>query len=418
MRRLLVLERSPPAALSLRFFATAPLFAMLAAALLWWQGAAAFASRWSGAALAITHLLALGVLTMVISGALMQLLPVAAGVEPPWRRRGASVLHALLCGGTLLLAAAFWWSQPVLFALALAALAPALLWMLACCALGLWRGRRQTTGAMAHGVRLALAALLPTVVLGASMAAAFARPLALPLPLSTLTDLHVLWGLAGWIGLLVIAIAYQVIPMFQVTAMYPAPLARVLGRALFALLLAASAAQLAGLPALVAPLRTALAGGFALFAGTTLVLLARRKRAAPDPTSWFWRLAMASLLAIAALWWAPLEARAQPLLLGIVFLFGFALSAVTGMLYKIVPFLLWLDWQKQDLARPVASIRLVIPEPRALIQFWSHALALLMLVGATLWPALLARPAAVAVFGSALLLELNLLRAMRLAPRA
>ena len=35
------------------------------------------------------------------------------------------------------------------------------------------------------------------------------------------TDLHALWGLLGWVGLLVVAIAYEVVPMFQATPPYP-----------------------------------------------------------------------------------------------------------------------------------------------------------------------------------------------------
>jgi hypothetical protein len=413
MQRVLALERSPGPALSLRFFFSAPLFAMLAALALWWQGAPAFSSRWSNAVLAATHLFTLGVLTMTMIGALMQLLPVVAGVELSWRRRSVIAVHALLCAGTALLAAAFWLAQPMLFALAVTPLVLAVSWILWVFGAGLWQARKQREAGIAGRIRMALGALLPTVLLGAAMAAAFAWPVALPL--ATLTDLHVLWGLPGWIGLLLIAVAYQVIPMFQVTPLYPPALTRHLGRSLLALLLAISAAQLAWHPGL-AVLRILLLAGFALFAGVTLVLLARRKRPAPDPTTWFWRLSMASLLAAAVMWFAPIDASARALLLGVLFLPGFAWSAVSGMLYKIVPFLLWQHWQEQSFDRPVPSIRLVIPARRALIQFWCHAVALVLLAGAALWPGALLRAAAAALLGSALLLGLNLVRAWRLQP--
>ncbi|MDO8305560.1 MAG: hypothetical protein Q7T06_07195, partial [Herminiimonas sp.] len=78
-------------------------------------------------------------------------------------------------------------------------------------------------------------ALIITVLLGASMASAFAWQHAWPLML--LTDLHVLWGLAGWVGLLTIGIAFQVVPMFQVTPLYPIDITRVLTGALFMLLI-------------------------------------------------------------------------------------------------------------------------------------------------------------------------------------
>jgi hypothetical protein len=150
-----------------------------------------------------------------------------------------------------------------------------------------------------------------------------------------------------------------------------------------------------------------------MFGVVTLVLLARRKRPAPDATTLFWRLSMASLLACALAWYALLDETARPLLLGVLFLLGFAGSAVNGMLYKIVPFLLWHHWQEHSFGRPVPSIRLVIPEARAVAQFRSHALAVALLALATLWPAWLLRPAALALVWSNLFLCLNLLRAVR-----
>jgi hypothetical protein len=410
IQRVLDLERSPPAALSLRFFLTAPLFAALAGAVLLWDGDGAFASRWSPAVLAATHLLTLGVLTMAIGGALLQLLPVVAGAAIPYAALSARMIHAPLSIGALLLAGAFWRSAPLLFALALAPLVLALAWLLLACGAALWRAAPAAAAPMVLAVRAGLAALAPTLAAGAAMAAALAwpRPMAPP----ALADLHAMWGLLGWVGLLLIGVAWQVIPMFQVTPLYPPAVTRALGILVPILLVACTLAQLAG-HALAAPLRALLFGAFALFAVVTLSLLARRKRPAPDSTTLFWRLAMASLLACAPAWYAPLDAAARPLLLGVLFLPGFAASAVNGMLYKIVPFLLWHHWQEHGFGRPVPGIRQVIPEARAIAQFRCHALAVALLALAALWPGWLLRPAALALMGSSLFLGLNLLRAVR-----
>jgi hypothetical protein len=414
IQRVLDLERSPPAALSLRFFLSAPLFALLAGAILLWEGDGAFASRWSPAVLAATHLLTLGVLTMTICGALLQLLPVVAGAPIARAARGARAMHALLCIGTLLLAGAFWRSAPRLFALALPPLVLALAWLLAAFGAAVWRVPPPAAAPMIAAVRMALAALAPTLAAGAAMAAALAWTL--PLPLLALTDLHAMWGLLGWVGLLLAGVAWQVIPMFQVTPLYPPALTRTLAILVPVLLAACSVAQLAGHP-LAASLRAFLFGAFALFASVTLVLLARRKRPAPDSTTLFWRLSMASLLACAPAWYAPIGATAQALLLGVLFMLGFAASAVNGMLYKIVPFLLWHHWQEQGFGRPVPGIRHVIPEARARAHFGCHAAAVALLALAALWPHWLLRPAALALTGSSLLLGLNLLRAVRCGSR-
>src|SRR3546814_14557137 len=53
-----------------------------------------------------------------------------------------------------------------------------------------------------------------------------------------MTDLHAGWGLLGWVGILLIGMAYQVIPIFQVTELYPKPITRWLAPAIFVLLAA------------------------------------------------------------------------------------------------------------------------------------------------------------------------------------
>lgn len=415
IQRVLDIERSPPAALSLRFFLTAPLFAVLAGAVLLWDGEAAFGSRWSPAVLAATHLLTLGVLTMVMCGALLQLLPVVAGAAIPRAALCARLMHGPLSAGTLLLALAFWRQAPLLFALATPPLVLSLAWLLAGCGAALWRAApegvdRNRALPMTGAVRTALLALAPTLVAGATMAAMLAWPR--PAGLHTMADLHAMWGLLGWVGMLLIGVAWQVIPMFQVTPLYPASITRALGLLVPALLVAVTVAQVAG-HALAAPLRALLFGAFALFAIFTLLLLARRKRPAPDSTTLFWRLSMASLLACAPAWYAPLSETARPLLLGILFLLGFASSAIHGMLYKIVPFLLWHHWQEQGLGRPVPGIRQVILDAHALAHFYCHLLAVTLLALAALWPAWLLRPAALALIASNLVLGLNLVRAAR-----
>jgi hypothetical protein len=77
----------------LRFFLAGPLFGLLAAAAIAWGGADAFGSRWAPSILAATHLVTLGFLTMVMSGALLQVLPVIVGAAVPMPRLTAAAVH-------------------------------------------------------------------------------------------------------------------------------------------------------------------------------------------------------------------------------------------------------------------------------------------------------------------------------------
>ena len=419
MKRLLSFEDTPPLTVPLRFFLTAPLFAIAAAILLFWQGPAALASRWSPDTLALTHLLTLGFLVMTMVGSLLQILPVVAGVMLPRQQLSASLVHGLLTAGALTLSAAFLAATPLLFKLALLLLGAAFLWLLVACALGLWFS--SGTSATLAAVRLALIALLLTVGLGLTLGSAFAW--SLHLPLMQLTKLHVIWGLLGWVGLLVIGVAYQVVPMFQVTPVYSPHLTRWLAPLLFVLLLLGSAIEILsqGQASLWGTLVAALiAIGFMVFSGATLYLQWRRKRPKADVTILFWRTGLGSLLLAAGLWmishWMP--DWLSPLTLGMLFIIGFAYSVINGMLYKIVPFLVWYHLQSQVTGRGmVPNVKLILPDAGAKRQFYAHLVALVLLVAATIWPAALTQLAALAFGLSSCWLLHNMIGACRIYPR-
>lgn len=420
MQRALVFSLNPPLSLPLRFLLSAPLFALLAGAVLLWAGASAYSSRWTSSMLAVTHLLTLGCLCMAMLGALLQMLPSVAGVALP-RHRAAGAAHAALCGGALALAAAFLFEQPFLFGAAAALLAPALIGLLCLLAVGLWQRHADGATSMIAAVRAALAALAVTLVLGLMLASQFIWPGTLGLPLLHVTDIHAAWGLLGWTGLLVAGVAYQVVPMFQVTELYPDWMTRTFTTWMFVLLAIVSVASgLAdhGARVLTRAGVVLVAAGFAAFAGVTAALLLRRKRPKPDTTTLFWYTAIASLLAACVLGALPAvpSATQVPLALGVLLLAGFAFSAINGMLYKIVPFLVWHHLQDTVAggSRGVPKPAAMIPAVWTLYQFRAHAFALVLLLGACARPDMLARPAAAAFCLSCFLLCLNLARVLRI----
>jgi hypothetical protein len=417
MQRALTFSHIPPLSLPLRFLLCAPLFALMAGGVLLWAGAPAYASRWTSPMLAATHLLTLGCLCTAMLGSLLQMLPSVAGVAIPQHRAGAAA-HAALCAGTLALAGAFLFELPPLFAGAMALLAPALLGLVGLCAAGLWQRCADGAVPMVAAVRAALSALAVTVVLGVLLASQFAWPGTLPLPLLHVTDIHAAWGLLGWTGLLVAGVAYQVVPMFQLTALYPGWMTRRFTTWMFILLAAVSVASgLAEPPAQwFAEAGVALgAAGFAAFAAVTGALLLRRKRPKPDVTNLFWYTALASLLAACGL---AVLADA-PLALGVLLVAGFAFSAINGMLYKIVPFLVWYHLQEsvEGGCRSVPGVKTMIPVAWTRRQFGMHAVALALLLGACVRPDWLARPAAAAFCLSCCLLCANLACALRIHAR-
>jgi hypothetical protein len=419
MQRVLSFEQTPPLSVPLRFFLSAPLFSLAAALVLLWHGDAGLSSRWNPATLALTHLLTLGFLGLCMIGATLQILPVIAGVEVPRPRPTANCVHLLLSIGAAMLAAGFVMMERWLFLGALMLLGSAFLVFLGACWLGL-RGV-ESENATLDAVRLALLSLAGTLVLGMTLGSAFIWPVALPI--QKLTDLHASWGLAGWVGLLVVAVAYQVVPMFQATEIYPRILTRWLARSVFAVLGLASLSTLL-LPPEALMHRAASVAAALLYIAFGLVTWHRirhRKRPKPEPTSFFWYAGLASLIAANLLFglaqFLPMikAHAAYPLCLGVLFIVGFAYSVVNGMLYKIVPFLIWYHLQDKliNTGRKAPNVRQVIPETAARGQFIAHAAALLLLLAAALWPAQLARAAALGFMASSFWLWLNLLRAAR-----
>lgn len=415
MQALLSLEHSPPLHASLRFFLTAPLFGMLAGGLLLWGGPDLLASRWTPGALALTHLITVGFMLQVMLGALLQLLPVVAGANMAQPQRIAAVVHACLSAGTLALAAAFLSYQPWLFGAATVLLGAGVLGFVVPGARAL-RGV-ASSNATIQGLKLALGGLVVTVVIGLVMAVALAR--AWNLPLLSLTTLHLGWGLLGWGGVLVAAVGYVVVPMFQLTPPFADRFTRHFAWVAIGIMALWSGAGLMGweIPATALATAATLAG--AALALTILVIARRSKRARLDPTQQCWQLAMVCALLASALWLAahliaPLEAWAPwPLLWGVLVLWGGFVSVMVGMLYKIVPFLVWLHLRNLGRGKVHApNMKLVLAESAMRQHLVLHGLALLALLGAVVWPQWLVYPAGVALLAAHAGLLRNLLRAL------
>ncbi len=400
-----------------RFFLTAPLFLVLAAGVLLWRGPEALESRLSPAALAVTHLFTLGFMSMVMVGALMQLLPVVAGAPIGRPRTIAAITHAGLSVGALSLAAGFLFGASWLIKAGAAALGVGFAVFVAAVAASLWRSRVRNDTTRA--IRLAALSLVVTIVFGLTLASSLGWGIALPD--GSIRDLHPAWGMLGWTGLLAIGVAYQVVPMFQMTPKYPALMSTYLAAAVFLLLALWSTALWVGNGTwgpFAVGCALALCATYIAFATMTMILQRRRRRRQPDVTLDFWKLGMGSLIVANAAWAlrlvSPLElSNAIDGLIGLLALLGFAGSIIIGMLYKIVPFLAWFHLQSLiGAGRLAPSMKKMLDESDQRLQFRVHVAALALLVAALAWPAALVYPAALALGAAGALLEVNLLKVL------
>lgn len=383
-------EQAPPLAVPFRFFLTAPLFGIAAGLLLFLQGGEMLASRWMPATLAATHLLVVGFMLQAMCGALLQFVPVAAGGNI-WRPRlVAGIVHPVLAAATVLLVSAFLTQHSVLFTAAAHTFVLGLGFFGIVVSLALWR--TPARGPTIVALRIALIGLLVTMALGATLATGLARGTAWPLLM--LTDIHAAWGLGGWALVLLAGVSYFVVPMFQLTPAYPAWLARAVPLLLLAVLLLWS---LQFVSANESGFKAVFFGGLgvgALFAAGTLYLQSRRRRKIGDTTLLFFRTAMLSLLAIllSALVFAVFPALgSEPrtaVWVGMLALVGVFVSAIAGMLYKIVPFVSWLHLQRLcGLGTLPPTMNQMLADTPMRRHFHIHLLALALLLAAVWFPA-------------------------------
>jgi hypothetical protein len=408
-------EQAPPISVPFRFFLAAPWFGVAAGLLLVWFGDLAVASRWSPAALALTHLMAVGFMLQAMIGALFQFVPVAAGGNV-WRPRlVAGVVQPMLLIAALLLVAGFLTAAGGLFRLAAGIFVATIVFLVV--VIGSALLRTPARGATVRALRLAVGGLAATVLIGGVLAEGLAAGHGWPLV--EMANVHAGWGLGGWALMLLVGVSYFVVPMFQLTPPFPKRFAQLLPLGLAGAVTAWSL-QLFGIGAdwmkVVWFFGLSLA---AAYAAVTLSLQFRRRRLVTDPTFWFFRGAMVCMLAIFvsavvfaivpfvgddphAEWW-----------LGVLILPGVFASAINGMLYKIVPFLNWLHLQRlMGLGAMPPNVRDMISATSMMGQMRLHFLAVGLLLAAAIWPDVVG--AAGAVFSiSCAWLGWNLIRAVR-----
>ena len=422
----LSLDQAPPISIPFRFFLTAPLFAIAAGLQLLMFGGELFVSRWLPLTLGLTHLMTLGVLGMVMCGAMLQMLPVIAGSPVPRVVLVGTLTHVLLLLGTVLLETALVTGSAPATLAAVISLGVGFAVFIAATGVALWRTAAPST--TINGMKLAVIALAATVLMGIAAALGYSGAGRIE-QLALLTDFHLGWGVLGWIGLLILSVSFQLVPMFQVTPEYPLWIRRYLPNSLFIGIVVWLLFQLGFIQSEWVDLSATLVlglvvSGYLLFSLNTLRLQYQRKRRVPDVTLLFWRLGMAMLGCCALLWvsgklFPPIgNSRYFSILLGIGLLQGVALSIVNGMLYKIVPFLCWFHLQNRQLALMCMTVRMphmkeFVSDKSAQRQFHLHLTGLVFAAVAAVIPDWFSRPAAALFIVSNSMLLFNLLVAVR-----
>ncbi len=383
-------ESMPPLAVPYRFFVTAPVFVMIVGLLWLFASPLDFVFRWSNIMLATTHAITLGFMLMVMFGALFQILPVVTGIAMPKVRVLSMWVYMSLVLGVVLLVSGFALGHHYLLASGALSTLLAFLIFLGGLLTAFPQMRNTPTS---WAIRLAAFGLLVTIGFGITFIVGWLVPDWLP-DLRGWTNIHLLWGITGWTLLLIMGVSFQIIPMFYVTSNYPKWVSQLLPVLIILQLITFTLGKLTDLIAADSLMRqmqiVLLAMTTSSYAVYTLYLLAKRKRLAVDVTVWFWKIAMvsfilAALLVLVITFYEGQYLAQLQLLLAVIFLAGFALALITGMLLKIIPFLVWLDIQQKWIKHPsrkmpLSNMQQVIPIKAAKQQYSLFIVILLMMI--------------------------------------
>jgi len=383
-------DAMPPLSVPFQFFITAPI-SIIAIGLLWlFADPYEVSSRWTNLMLASTHGITLGFMLMVMFGALFQVLPVVTGISMPQAKTLSRLVHFFLVIGVICLFSGFAFRHQYQLATGVIAMVISLLLFVGALFMRFSQMRSAPTS---WAIRLASLSLVVTIALGVLFIIGWLQPEWFS-GYRLWTNVHLMWGIVGWTLLLIMGVSFQIIPMFYVTPDYPKWVSHFLPPAIFIQLTLYSVSHYLSLsvsaPNIVSlqlVLLTLTVSAYALY---TLYLLKQRKRKALDITIWFWNTAMVSFLSAAALFlvlifYQGLYRAQLELLLAIMSLAGFAMALITGMLLKIVPFLVWLNIQQKWIKHPskkmpLSNMQQVIPIVVAKRQYFLFMLLLPLLV--------------------------------------
>lgn len=333
----LSVDQAPPIWAPLRFFLTAPLFGVLAGVLIFFSDAQVLSSRFSAEAIAITHALTIGFLSFVIFGALTQMLPVLAGVKIARVNMVSLVSYLLLIFGTLGMVFGLFLDASVVLLLASVLLGGGFLILIISMLISFKSVINFTPSIRAMMTGLVFA--LFVALMGMHLLASYGTGKFLPSHL-LFANIHSVWAVFGFAGILIIGVSFQVLPMFYVAPKFKKFCRqRVVWIISMGLLLWLFLNLFFESYAVVAKIWVGLF--FWAFATTVYIKLNARRRKVSDVTVWYWKSG-AVLMTLGFFTWVLNDLfDSEYIIVASVMIGGFILSIMTGMLYKIVPFLVW-----------------------------------------------------------------------------
>ncbi len=400
----LSLDQKPPIWAPLRFFLTAPLFGVLAGILMLFSDTSILINRYSLDAIVTTHVITIGVFSFIMFGSLVQMLPLLSRTKITNVKLVTLISYFLLVFGLLAMTAVLKFDVKSLAHLSYISLGSGFFIMILSIAYSL-RNIRDFNATI-RGIITSLVFSIFIVIFGLLLLFEYANE-SFSEYHNLLANIHSVWAVFGFCGVLIIGIAFQVLPMFYIAPKFKQFCKkRVVYLITTGLILWLIANIYFVEYALYAKLWVAVF--FWAFATTVWLKFNRRKKPKADVTVWYWRGASIFLTLGSFLWiFDEFFKHEYIVMVAILIGGGFILSIMLGMLYKIVPFLIWFHLDEKGYT-DIPNIDDMMDKDLAKIQFVLLILSIIGFIFAFYMPKLLA-PSASFFIISMLILEYVLL---------
>lgn len=396
-------DQAPPLSAPVRFFVTAPLFGILAGILILFSDSATLMNRFSIESIVITHAITIGFLSFIMLGSMTQMLPVLAGAKMPKVELVTKSSYILLFIGVLSMLFGLYTSNTVLNIIAFIGLGSGFLIILTATLLSLKTvvNFNATVRAISTSVVFAFFVVLMGLYLLHSYIIHDIDSTHM-----IVANVHSVWAVFGFAVILIIGVAFQVLPMFYVAPKFKQFCKKrvvwliSIGLVIWMLLSAFYEEY-----TLIGKLWIAMFVW--AFATTVWIKLGKRRRPISDVTVWYWRSASIFLTLGSFLWIFDEYFKHEYIVMVAILIGGFILSIVIGMLYKIVPFLVWFHLNAMGYMS-IPTINEMVNKRVAQVQFVLFILSLIGFIFSFYMPYIL-QPSATSFIISMILLEYNVI---------
>ena len=360
----LSLTQAPPISVPFRFFLSAPIFGVLISLIFLVFPFDEVSNEYHNVSIGLIHLFTLGILTMIIFGAMQQMMPVLAGAVVSKPKLFANIVHSSLFIGTICMSFSFILDIKQLLYIGVLFLSLSFLSFFIVCIKLLFEVKFLTSTVKA--MRLFSLSGLITFILGFYLAFSHIDS-NIGENYLVFVNTHILFGLLGFAFLLIMGVSFQVIPMFYVALDFPKFVQHKVPIVLFITLFISFFSFYFEINFLFLKfIFVVMILSFAYFA---LKSLNNRKRPVFDVTLWYWKFSLICLVISMIIW--LFDIFESNYILAICFAFGFLYSLLQGMVYKIIPFLSWFHLNSKGYFS-IPTIREFIDEKWIKTHFFLH----------------------------------------------